>query len=74
MIVAVVGSDTKLCLQYQALLQSQGHHVTLLADATKAPARLEAMGAHLVVLAGLGPKDAHVGLLHALRAGEIGRA
>ena len=74
MIVAVIGADTKLCLQYQTLLRSQGHHVTLLADAAKAPGRLEALGAHLVVLAGLGAKDATVGLLRALRAGAKTRA
>lgn len=74
MIVAVIGTDTKLCLQYQSLLESQGHRVTLMADAGKAPARLEQMGAHLVVLAGLGVKETGVSLLRALRAGAKTRA
>lgn len=74
MIVAVIGSDTKLCLQYQALLQSQGHSVTLLADAARAPARLTAETFHLVVLAGLGAKEASVALLRGLRANAKTRA
>lgn len=75
MIVAVIGSDTKLCLQYQALLQSQGHSVTLLADPTKAPGRLTAETFHLVVLAGLGAsKEASVALLRSLRANAKTRA
>ncbi|TPW18893.1 MAG: two-component system, OmpR family, response regulator MtrA [Elusimicrobia bacterium] len=74
MIVAIVGIDTKLCLQYQNLLQAQGHHVTLLADPTKASARLESLGAHLVVLAGMGVKETCVALLRGLRANGKTRA
>ena len=74
MIVAVVGTDTRLCLQYQALLQAQGHRVTLYADPAKVPARLQAETVHLVVLAGLGVKQSCVELLRALRAGAKTRA
>ena len=74
MIVAIIGTDTKLCLQYQNLLQAQGHHVTLLADPTKASARLEGMGAHLVVLAGMGVRETCVALLRGLRANAKTRA
>lgn len=68
MIVAVIGADTRLSLQFQSLLQSQGHRVALFADPAKAPARLAAETVHLVVVAGTGTKEATVELLKALRA------
>ncbi|MBI3296911.1 MAG: response regulator transcription factor [Elusimicrobia bacterium] len=74
MIVAIVGQDTKFCLQLQDLLQAQGHRVILMADAAKAAARLAAEPVHLVVLDGLPSKEAAVELLRALRAQPATRA
>lgn len=73
-IVAIVGQDSKFCLQLQDLLQAQGHRVLLLPDAAKAAVRLTTEPVHLIVLDGLPTKDAAIELLRALRAHAATRA
>jgi len=68
MIIAIVGEDSKFCLQMQNLLQTQGHDVILLSDTPKAFARLSADPVHLVVVDGMPSKDAALELIRTLRA------
>jgi len=68
MIVAIVGEDSKFCLQLQDLLQTQNHTVILVSDIAKAFARLSSEPIHLVVMDGMPSKDSALELLRTLRA------
>lgn len=67
MIVAVVGQDSKFCLQLQDLLQSQNHRVDLLPDVAKASGRLQRDPPHLVVIDGVPSLDDAVELIRTMR-------
>ena len=68
MIVAIIGQDSKFCVQLQDLLKAQGHNASLMADPVKAAARLASEPVHLVVLTGLPSRESLLTLLRALRA------
>lgn len=66
--VAIVGNDSKSCLQLQDLLERQEYSVFLVSEPAKALSRLEKDPAHLVVVNGLPSKDAVLELVRTLRA------
>ncbi|MFH1724118.1 MAG: response regulator transcription factor [Elusimicrobiota bacterium] len=68
MLIAVVGQDSKFCLQLQDLLETQNHRVSLVPDVDHAFARLTADPVHLIVVDGLPSKDATLELIRTLRA------
>ncbi|MFC1679516.1 response regulator transcription factor [Elusimicrobiota bacterium] len=68
MIIAIVGENSKLCLELQDLLQGQNHTVLLVPDVSKAFQRISAEPAHLVVIDGLPSKDAALELIRTLRS------
>lgn len=65
--VAVIGTNSKLCLQLEELLESQKHRVILISDEGKALDRLSAEPADLIVVDGLPSKDAALELIRTLR-------
>jgi len=65
MTAVVIGKDSKFCAELEALLKSQSLRVVLLADAAKAPSRVQAEKADLVVVAG-----GDLPLLQSLRSRE----
>jgi len=67
MIVAVIGQDSKFCLQLQDLLQSQNHRVDLIPDIAKAAARLQKDPPHLAVIDGVPSLDDALEMIRTLR-------
>ncbi|MBI5594494.1 MAG: response regulator transcription factor [Elusimicrobia bacterium] len=73
MIIAIVGQDSRFCMELQDVLQAQGHRVSLMPDCAKAAARLASEPPHLIVLDGLPSKEAAVDLLRTLRSNQSTR-
>jgi DNA-binding response OmpR family regulator len=67
-IIALVGQDSKFCLELQDLLQSQNHRVNLLPDLAKASSRLQSDPPHLVVIDGVPSVDDALELIRTLRS------
>lgn len=67
MIIAVLGNDSKFCLQLKELLLGQGHQVVLVPDFSGGFSRVLESRSHLVVIAGSPNKAAALELIRTLR-------
>ncbi|PIP83461.1 MAG: DNA-binding response regulator [Elusimicrobia bacterium CG_4_9_14_3_um_filter_62_55] len=68
MIIALVGQDSKFCLELKDLLQSQGHRVNLVPDLAKASSRLQDDPPHMIVIDGVPSVDDALELIRTLRS------